>query len=215
MITKAYANLKVHFDKFFKGGQPNTGLESIRDIYEDGFGTPIHMYDIYQTPLQSARNYIDKLIILFGPERKDKELKCGVIPYSDKEIAFVTVITNDFTKGPDNVNPYIMEVFSTMWSVISYDVMAGSLDNMSHSADNPYKEFLAMSAFYLTFHHIKDNFPDAVKSETLINILEKYYCSSTEDAMKILDFLNKEKYNYCFDKVYYAMTCGNTVDLFC
>jgi len=211
MTRTGYFVLKDHFDKLLLGGYPGNGLEQIKDTYQFAFGTKIHLYDVYQTNLRVMNNPINKIITLVGPDNPD--LKMGIIPCLD-DMNCVSVFDKEYFMGltTESINDYAMQVYSAMVTIVSADHLFSLVDPISRMS-SPYSSFLNFCPLYFTFHHIKTVAPDLMcDCNTFISILDRYTCNE-EDAEKILDFLYKSKYSPCFEDIYSAMTCNNTVEL--
>lgn len=210
MTRTGYAALKSHFDKLFVGGYSGNGLEQIRDVYSYAFGTKVHLYDIFQTPLRVYNNAVNKIVTLIGPENDD--LKTGIIPCLDS-LDCVSIFSNEYLKGltKENIDQYVIEVYTSMNNVMVADHLFNVSDSIAR--DNPYCAFLKCCPFYFTYHHIKYVAPDLVyQCKAFESILEKYICDS-EDVHKVLESISTSKYNPEFEDIYAIMTCSGTVDI--
>ena len=213
MTRTGYADMKTHFDKLFTGGYRVYGLEQIRDVYQYAFGSKVYLYDIFSTPLKVGNNSINKMMTLVGPV-DDEELKSGIIPCLN-DLCCVSIFDKDYLMGltEDNISEYTMEVYNAMCNIMHADPLYNMSD--AYARENPYCAFLKCLPFYFTFHHVKYVEPDLVdKTPAFSTILEKYICSSDEDAEKIMESLNSTRYSADFEDIYSTMTCKNTVELF-
>ena len=213
MTKTGYADMKTHFDKLFTGGYHVYGLEQIRDVYQYAFGSKVYLYDIFCTPLRVGNNSINKMMTFVGPV-DDDELKSGIIPCLG-DICCVSIFDKNYLMGlnQNNISQYVAEVYNAMCNIMIADPLYNLSD--THARENPYCAFLKCLPFYFTFHHVKYVEPDLVNcNSAFISILEKYICSSDEDAKKIMQSIDSTKYSTDFEDIYSTMTCKNTVELF-
>lgn len=210
MTQTGYAALKTHFDTLFTRGYNGNGLEQIRDVYSYAFGTKIHLYDVFHTPLRVANNAITRITTLVGPENDD--LKHGIIPCLDS-LQCVNIIKKDYMMGlsEDNIDEYIIDIYNAMCNIMIADPLYNVSDSVAR--DNPYCAFLKICPFYFTYHHIGYTDPDLIdKNKAFEHILEKYICD-VDDVPKVLESIASNRYSTDFEDIYSTMTCKGTVDI--
>lgn len=218
-MSTNYSAMKHHFDKLISGGYPGNGLELIRSTYEDAFGMKVNREDIYQTKLQVANNPIRGIITLIGPEPTGdrREIPTGIISMSDAEIFYVNHFTDDLLKGFDedseNGEAYVNSVFSAMNTIVNADRTIKLKCCTGDFGVSHHMNRLASYAFYFTFHHIRDNFPQLLNNAYLYDILEKWYTSDPDDINSIIKSVSSNKYSEDPDKIYSIMTLNGTIEI--
>ena len=219
MIKSGYHVIKDHFDGIMNGTRiKGNGLEGIRDVYEDSFGTRISKYDVYTTNLRMSTNPISQIITLVGPA--DPDLKIGIIPtisMTGSGLACVSLISKDFLNGFDanNVAEYIHTIYHSIENIMIADRLYSMPDRIA--INNPYCIFLKCYPLYMTFYHMltiggnmQDCYIQAV--DEFKDIVDKYIVSG-DDSEKVLKSLTDSKYSENFEDIYRALSCKGEVEL--
>lgn len=216
MAITGYSNLKYHFDRLVMGQVPSNNLiDPIRDIYKNLFNQKIGLYDVFRTEISVPTNPIRYMISIVNSEdeKKDQEELQEGIMFCGSDMVYSTAFEHYVRTGinKNDAYSYIMKVYQVMENYISKDTMYRS---DKEAEGNPYLILIKALPFYFTYFHIKDCLPGLMSDEVFGNIIEKYITADTESIKKILDNLNKSRYSNDIERIYYTMTCGNTVKLF-
>lgn len=216
----SYFILKEHFDNLLKGRFPrSTGMEPIRDTYEESFGMNINLLDVYQTNVSIKNNPMHGIITLVGPEKEDTIIPTGFISTRNSDVFYINHLTEDiFMQNTDNEKYYINSVFNTIRDIIKRDRFYEPSEELARK--NPHCVLLYVYPFYLTFHHIAHTWPEALKEKYFYNILESWYTDITRDSEynksiidKCLESIYQSKYTTNPNQVYSIMTCNNTIEI--
>lgn len=213
-MNTSYTVLKHHFNKLIMGGYPNnTGMEPLRDTYEEAFDKKIGLYDIYETAINNQHNPISYICTLIGPD-SDEEIPGGILWQDNgrNSIVSVNVFSENILKGnmeDKEADEYIISVYKAMHNVIQMDRFYKS-DTIAKN--NPYMIAIKCIPLWFTFFHIQDCMPRLYNRKVFKNLIEKYlYSGSLSDD--IISNIENSKYSEDLNKIYNSITYGNKIKL--
>lgn len=207
MVKVNYDMLKTHFDNLVSGGFNNsTGLELIREEYEDAFNLNINRYDIQQTNLNNGRNPIKSIITLVNVGSYDeRDVPTGIFGFN--EVVYTNKIDVSDIKylDDDTIGPYARWILESIDSIISKDTL------YSDKYCGPQSELLYLYPLYLTFHTVSSikGISFSALKDIFLELMEYYY----EIDEKIFESMATNAYTIDTMKIYNTMTCDNTIHI--
>ena len=208
-----YGNLKVHFDKLItQPPVPNHTIDPIRGLYHEAFNRKISLFDVYRTHLNTNFNPVNNIISLVGDDNH-KPLATGIMA-DHNGLVYIDAFSEDILRpmGVEEARKYIFQIYHDMDVIVSQDPLYNDLE---FAKKNPYSMYLRVIPLYIAFHHVGTTMPVALDwgiFEEIIRI--KRMTVSEEDTDMILKSLSTGKYSDEPWRVFSAVSCSNSIELF-